>query len=200
MMFFHTVVTVQAFGKHLGKASRTYPVVEQDALVEIQAAAAQVDWSKVVDKDLVKKEVKSFKPANLHPLPTATNDRTFLVDMTYTLDKDIPDGKGGVLYPKGFTYNPLDYVRLSSVLVILDAEDPRQVDWFRSSSYVQNYRTRLILSGGEYFPLMEKLERPVFYLMEPMASRLKLKAVPSVVQQKGPYLEVTEISLATENN
>jgi len=26
--------------------------------------------------------------------------------MTYTTEIDVPDGKGGVLYPKGYTFNP----------------------------------------------------------------------------------------------
>ena len=35
-------------------------------------------------------------PENLVKLPAAKENRAFLVDMTYTLDVDLPDGKGGI--------------------------------------------------------------------------------------------------------
>ena len=122
------------------------------------------------------------------------------MDLTYTLDQDIPDGKGGVLYPKGYTFNPLDYAGLRSVIVVINGSDPSQVNWFKNSIYFEDFKTRLILSDGSYYDLSEKFKRPVFYLMEPMANRFQLKAVPSVVSQKGRYLEVSEIYISKETS
>lgn len=175
-----------------------YPVVEPDALAEIKEAAARVDWEKAMDRQKKLAMIKNFRPDDLHPLPAATADNSFLVDMTYTLDGDIPDGKGGVLYPKGFSFNPLDYVSLTSVLVVIDAGDRRQVDWFKTSPYAENYRTRLLLSGGDYYDLSDELERPVFYLMDRVARRLQVAAVPSVIRQQGNMLQVREVMLLDE--
>ena len=97
-----------SFARHLGTVGNVYPVVEPDALAEIRTAAARVDWEKIIDGQQKLAMIKNFRPRDLHPLPAAKADKSFLVDMTYTLDADIPDGKGGVLYPKGFTFNPLD--------------------------------------------------------------------------------------------
>ena len=108
---------------------------------------------------------------------------------------DISDGKGSVLYPKGYSFNPLDYLNMSSILVVIDADDSKQVGWFKSSVYAEDYRTRLLLSGGGYYDLSEELKRPVFYLQENVASRLQLSAVPSIVRQSGKKLEVTEVGL-----
>ncbi|RJP54071.1 MAG: hypothetical protein C4583_03515, partial [Anaerolineaceae bacterium] len=95
-----------SFAKHLGTVGNVYPVVESDALAEIREAAVQVDWEKAIERQKKLAMIKNFRPRDLHPLPAAKADRSFLVDMTYTLDSNIPDGKGGVLYPKGFTFNP----------------------------------------------------------------------------------------------
>lgn len=179
--------------KYLGTVGTTYPIAEPDALQEIQKKVASVDWGKIVNKDIVTKKVKEFRPQDLKKLPTAQANRKFIVDLTYTLDQDIPDGKGGVLYPKGYTFNPLDYASLHSVIVVINGNDPVQVDWFMASPYFEDFKTRLILSDGSYYDLTEKFHRPVFYLMEPMAKRFQLQAVPSVVAQKGRYLEVSEI-------
>lgn len=179
--------------RHLGTVGQVYPVLEPVALAEIQEAAARVDWDKAIDRQKKLEMIKNFRPGDLHPLPVAEVDRSFLVDMTYTLDSDIPDGKGCVLYPRGFSFNPLDYVSLTSVLVVIDAGDRRQVDWFKVSPYAEDYRTRLILSGGDYYDLSEELDRPVFYLKDTVARRLQLSAVPSVIRQQDNMLLVREV-------
>src|SRR3546814_15443620 len=57
------------------------------------------------------------------PLGIAGADRVRSVAPFYTLDFDItlPDGK--TLYPKGFTLNPLTYVKLPQRLVVVHPHD-----------------------------------------------------------------------------
>ncbi|MBU4264367.1 MAG: hypothetical protein KKC76_21170 [Proteobacteria bacterium] len=130
-----------SFARHLGMVGNVFPIVETDALAEIREAAVQVDWGKAIDQQKKLAMIKNFRPGDLNHLPAAKSNRSFMVDMTYTLDINIPDGKGGVLFPKGFTFNPRDYVRLTSILVVIDADDRRQVDWFKTAPYARDYRT-----------------------------------------------------------
>lgn len=187
-----------SFARHLGTVGNLYPVVELDALAEIREVAVRVDWEMVFDRQKNLEKIKKFRPGDLHPLPVAKEDKSFPVDMTYTLDIDIPDGKGGVLYPRGFSFNPLDFVNLTSVLVVIDASDRYQVGWFKASPYAEDYRTRLILSGGDYHDLTEELDRPVFYLVDAVAQRLQLAAVPSVIRQQDNMLQVREVLVPHE--
>lgn len=184
--------------KHLDTIGLVYPVTEPDALAEIREAAGRVNWQATTGQEAARTKIQHFRPDTLHPLPPAKIDKVFQVDMTYTLENDIPDGKGGVLYPKGYFFNPLDYVNLTSVLVVIDAEDKQQVEWFKASPYSSDYHTRLLLSGGDYYDLAEQLKQPVFYLMDEVAERLHLAAVPSVVRQSGKKLEVTEVLIRDE--
>jgi len=197
-IFFCLLGAEASHAKHLGTVGRVYPVTEPDALAEIQEAARLVDWHTALDQEKTRAAIQRFRPEGLHPLPTAKEDKVFPVDMTYTLASNIPDGKGGVLYPKGYAFNPLEYVSLTSVLVVIDAGDKRQVDWFKTSPYAVDYHTRLLLSGGDYYDLTKELDRPVFYLMDDVAKRLQLAAVPSVVKQSGKKLEVTEVLIPDE--
>jgi conjugal transfer pilus assembly protein TraW len=151
-----------------------------------------------MSQEMIRTKVHDFRPNTLHPLPAAKADKVFQVDMTYTLASDIPEGQGGVLYPKGFAFNPLDYANLTSVLVVINADDKRQVDWFKTSSHAGDYHTRLLLCNGDYYALAEQLKRPVFYLMGEVAKRLQLAAVPSVIRQNGKKLEVTEVLVPDE--
>ena len=89
--------------KNLGVIGRTYPISESDALQEIRTKASGIDWKKVIQSTANLERLKNYKPKGIHNLPRAIQDRTFLVDMTYTLDFDIPNGKGGILYPAGYT-------------------------------------------------------------------------------------------------
>ena len=180
---------------NLGTVGVTYEIAEEDALVAFQERAKQVDWSKIFSREKTEKLIREYKPKGLVSLPRASEDRTFHVDMTYTLEFDIPDGKGGILYPKGYTFNPLDYVQMPTVLVIINADDTDQVKWFKESGYDKDFKAMLLLVGGSYSDLAEKLDRPVFYADERITSKFKLKAVPSVVRQDGAFMEVKEFQI-----
>lgn len=174
--------------KDLGTVGRTYSVVEPDPLAEIQQTSERIKQiqGKLVDR------IKNYHPTNLQPLPRATTDRTFLVDMTYTLDQDLTDSDGKVIYPKGYTFNPLDYIALPGGLVVIDGNDPDQIKWFEASQYCKNHQARLLLANGQAAGLTEKFKRPTFYLTDDIAKRLHLDAVPSVVIQKGHKVQVSE--------
>ncbi|MBW1731929.1 MAG: hypothetical protein JRJ75_13745 [Deltaproteobacteria bacterium] len=182
---------------NLGSYGHTYAIAEPDALTQIKEAARKVDWSKVFSRKAQEDRIKHFRPRDLVNLPRAERDRTYLVDLTFVLPFDIPDGKGGVLYPKGYTINPLDYITYPRTLVVIDGSDPKQVRWFTHSEYANSLNTTLLITNGSYYDLAKRLNRPVFYLMEDLAERLKIETVPSVISQKGRYMEVREIAIQT---
>ncbi len=140
-------------------------------------------------------EVKpeNYRPDGLVRLPRTGKRITRLVDMSYVLPFDIPDGKGGILYPKGYTYNPLDYVQYTKTIVVINGDDRGQVAWFKASGYAERYDVALMLSQGSYVTVGKELKRPVFYADERVVKRFKLQAVPSVVKQSGRLMEVAEI-------
>lgn len=184
-----------AYARDLGVVGTTYPVSEKDALQEIEERARQIDWGKYLNKDKMKKVLTNFKPEDMAVLKTAERSKTFTVDMTYTLEHDIPDGKGGILYPKGYTFNPLDYVVFPNTLVFINGSDRRQLEWFKASAYYKNHEVMLLITGGPFHELSEELKRPVYYAKKKIVERLRLKAVPSVVIQKGRNMEVKEIAI-----
>jgi conjugal transfer pilus assembly protein TraW len=171
---------------------RTYPIVEQDIREEFKQKATDIDIEALFNTH------NRYQPANLHTLPRAASDRVFTVDLTHTLDHDIKDSQGKLLYPQGFTFNPLDYAGLSGGLVVIDGSDPEQIKWFKGSPYFQNHRAILLLSCGYAAPLKQELQRPVYYLTHDIATRLQLKATPSVVVEQDNKLTVREVRLAAK--
>ena len=179
-----------ASGKNLGAIGRTYPIVEPDLVEEIKAG---IDYEKLAK--VMAEQRRNYQAKDIHALPTAKRDRTFFVDMTYTLDHDIVDENGQIMYPRGLTWNPLDYVSLPNPLVVIDSEDAKQVEWFLKSPYNKNRQIKLLISGGFAAPLMKQLDRPVFYLTKTIADRLQLAAAPCVITQNGKKMMVQEIKI-----
>jgi conjugal transfer pilus assembly protein TraW len=110
----------------------------------------------------------------------------------YTLEQEIrlPDDK--VLYPKGFTFNPLTYVSLPQRLFIVH---PRDLDWATRTASPADW---IILTGGgnpkdDVLTLSEQHGRALFILEERIKERLGLTVAPVMVRQVGQRLELTEV-------
>ena len=166
----------------------TSAVIETDLVDELRQRAVSVDVEQLRSAQV------HYQPANLQALPRATKDTTTMVDLTHTLERDLVDAQGTILYPRGFTFNPLRYISLTGALVVIDGSDPEQVAWFKGSSYGSNRRALLLLSGGLAAPLRDELRRPVAYLTEDIVRRLQLRAVPSVVVERDNQLVIREVS------
>ena len=178
-----------------GEIVQLEPVGPTSVVIEIDLGDELRQRAVSVDVKQLRSAQARYQPANLHALPRATKDTSTMVDLTHTLEQDLVDAQGTILYPSGFTFNPLRYVSLSGALVVIDGSDPEQVAWFKGSPYGDNHRALLLLSGGLAATLRDELVRPVAYLTEDIAQRLQLQAVPSVVVEQDNQLVIREVSL-----
>ncbi len=195
LIIFAVIVTpfTCARAVNLGTVGATYPILEEDALVQIQNKLEQYDFSKFFTKQRFLDSFHRYEERISTDLPTAKEHKIYRVDMTYTLPFDIPDGKGGILYPKGYTFNPLDYIKIPFVYVIINGEDKKQVDWFKKSKYFKKVESMPMIVKGDVLALQEQLKIPVFYADKRIVKRFQLKAVPSIAYQRGGDFYVEEI-------
>ena len=192
------LMTSTAVARDLGTFGTVYDIVEKDALKELEEKAKSVDFSKAVDRNALVKKARNFTPEDvkeMRMIGAARKDRTFLVDMTYTLERDIKDDKGNIVYPAGYTFNPLNFVSYPRTLVILNGKRPEHIRWFEESPYAKDIQVALLLTDGSYNELSRSLKRPVFYASTKLIEVFKIQAVPSVVRQSGAYMEVTEVRI-----
>lgn len=183
-----------AFAKTVGRSGNIYRIAEPDALKELEDKVASTDLKERIKKEETTRRIERYRPSNVVSLPSAKKDRTSLMDMTYTLELDIPDGKGGVLYPKGFIFNPLDYIPFSRTIVVLNGAAENEVDWFTASEYYKRTDVLVLVTDGMWKELMHRFKRNVFYLTEPVRARFRLSSTPSVIVKKdNKYMEVKEI-------
>ena len=195
IVFIIIVLAGSARAGTIGVLGRTYPIVEPDARMEIERKAAAIDWDKYFDKKKWEARIKAYKPQNLQRLPAATMDKVRLVDMAFTLPFDVPDAAGNIAYPAGYRFNPLSYAYLPNILVVIDGGKRNQVDWLKRLSFLKDPQVMVIISDGNFYDLIHELRMPVYYLDTQFASRFQLEAVPSIIVQKGVFMEVSEYAV-----
>ena len=178
---------------NLGVYGKTYRFREKDLLSVIKNKAKKVNWQAVIKRSHIKKQVENYQPYNQEVnLPTALHTKLFEPSMYYTLKFNIKNAKGQIIYPKGFRYKITDYIKLPNVLVVINGDSKRQVEWFKHSKYYNNIYVMFMITKGNYSKLDKKLMIPTYFYMKPLQKRFKLKAVPSVIWQKGTTIYVKQ--------
>lgn len=167
---------------------RTWPIAEPDALSEIEVRAARQPT------DIAQNFGPRANWSAMHAasLGVATQARTRSVVPFYTLDFDIKLPDGTMLYPKGYTFNPLTYVSLPQRLVVVH---PRDLGWAIRTARPSDF---ILLTAGDALTLGEKVGRPLFILEERVKDRLGLTVAPVIVAQAGQRLLLAEVPPSRE--
>jgi conjugal transfer pilus assembly protein TraW len=165
---------------------RTWPIAEPDALTEIEGKVASMP--PMASRFGSRSDWTAMHSA---ALGVTRHDAVRSVVPFYTLADDIhlPDGR--ILYPRGFTFNPLTYVRLPQRLIVVHAGEigwalgeARPTDWI------------LLASGASPSPdpiaLSQKAGRPIFILEDAVRRRLGLTVAPVIISQVGTKLLLDE--------
>ena len=183
---------------NLGTIGPTYPVAEKNLLDVIMArlrakeASGELKRHEQEARDRAAYAVNNPRPVD--GLRRAQAARTFYFDPTFTLQSNVVDSAGAVLFPAGTRKNPLEVVSLSKHLLFFDARDPRQVA--RARELIEHYQGKVkpILVGGSYLDLMTRWNKPVFYDQDgTLVRKFGIVAVPAIVSQEGQRLRIDEV-------
>jgi len=136
------------------------------------------------------------QPRPVAGLRATQTARSFHVDPSFTLDRNIMDGQGRLLYAAGTRKNPLDVMSLSRRLLFFDARDRRQLARARELIARHEGRLKPILTGGSYLELMQAWRVPIYYDQQgTLTRRLGIEQVPALVSQEGSQLRIDELAL-----
>ena len=187
-----------AHAEELGVVGPTYDIAEPDLLEVIQSRLGRMEKS----GDLARKQGEYRdrvvgaieKPKPVPGIKATAAKRTYFIDPTWTLDRDIRGADGALLFARGLKVNPLDHVSLREKLVFFDGRDRRQVSFARQLLRNQDRAVKPILVAGEPLNLMRDWKRQVFYDQGgALVRRLGIHQVPAVVTQDGKRLRVDEV-------
>jgi conjugal transfer pilus assembly protein TraW len=197
--------------RDFGHVGATFGIGEIDMLKWIEKRLQHFDENGKFEslKNEFQGRVKASvdRPTPVQGLSTTTEPRTFKVDPSLTLAKDIKDAQGHILYPKGTTVNPfdsstwpigsrLDYT-FSKTLIFIDADDLNQQSW--AKKFTQEKTIKWILTNGSPAEFSKILKTQVYFDQDSsLTKRLHIQNTPSVVNQKGAYWQVAEIDASKE--
>lgn len=182
----------------LGVIGPTYEIAERDLIAVIQEKLRHLERTGELDRmqeDYKRKVLDGIerpKPVpGIRPTETA---RTYYIDPTFTLDRNIQDEHGRILYPAGTKINPFDYDRMSKVLLFFDGRDEKQVEFAKRFMAESALPVKPILVAGEPLKLMREWKREVFYDQGgALSRRFSITQSPAVVSQEGKRIRVDEI-------
>ena len=187
-----------AHSEELGVVGPTYDIAEPDLLEVIQSRLSRMEKTGELARkqgeyrDRVVGAIEKPKP--VPGLKATVAKRTYFIDPTWTLDRDIRGANGALLFARGLKVNPLDHVSLREKLVFFDGRDRRQVSFARQLLRNQDRAVKPILVAGEPLNLMRDWKRQVFYDQGgTLVRRLGIHQVPAVVTQDGKRLRVDEV-------
>ncbi|MDI1473003.1 hypothetical protein QI155_10715 [Thermodesulfovibrio sp. 1176] len=179
----------------IGTNGATYPIAESDAYEELMAKVKSTNWDRIV-KDY-KADIEKVTKVSFN-LGRAKEDKTFYVNPTYTLQFDIMDENGRIIYPKGYSFNPLDYISFPYYLVFFDGNSVTEIAWMKKQEWFNNWNVMFILTKGDVIRAEKQLGRTVFVATPQMIEKFKISKTPSLVSTQNKQLVISEVGIYGE--
>ncbi len=194
------IVGGKAGAVNLGTIGPTYEIAEPHLLAFIEQQLRERERSGELQRLAEAARARGIdivrQPPPVEGLRTTERPRTFYIDPSFTLDRNITDPQGRLMFAAGTRKNPLEVVSLSRHLLFFDARDPRQVKHARELSGRYAGRVKPILTGGSYLDLMKAWRVPVYYDQAgTLTRRFGIRQVPALVSQDGLRLRIDELGL-----
>lgn len=159
-----------------------YPILERDPTEVIKEKLTKLDI-----QQLLNNRKESFR----HQFQQATlprvkeNKRRSHIPF-YTVEKEVLDKDGNVIYPIGYIYNPLLYFKLPYDIYVIDQSD---IEWIRP---LLKKRDMVLLHSGDINQVMHKLQHAVYILDDNTRQRLDIQRIPTKVSQHKDALLLEE--------
>ena len=180
----------------LGVRGQTWPVAEPDLLEQIEARLQDMQRSGELAR--LEAEARGRARSRLEePEPTpgiapARERRSRLFDPAITVERDIALPDGTPIAAAGARANPLASHALTRDLLFVDGRRDAEIAW----ALAHDRPAKIVLLAGRPLDLMRQHGRPFFFDQGGrLAARFGIAATPSLVEQAGTRLRITEIPL-----
>jgi hypothetical protein len=167
---------------------QTFDIAEPDVVQEIRTAAAARDW-----QSWMRKKPADYGAFTSISLPRNQRDATRLFDPTYVLPRDIRDDTGRVIALAGTKVNVYaKRQRVGRYLVI--GGTPEDYRWLDEVAKATD-QDRILLANANVLVQRKETKRQLYLLDAHFAERLGVKGVPSIIEQEGAMLRVSEYAI-----
>ena len=188
-----------ASAKDLGVRGATWPVAEPDLLAQIEARLLEMQRSgelaRLEDEARERARSRLEAPDPVPGIAPATRERSRLLDPSVTVARDIRTPDGVLVAAAGTRVNPLERMPLTRGLLFVDGRRAAEVAW----ALAHGRLAKIVLLAGRPLDLMRRHGRPFFFdTGGRLAARFGIAATPSLVEQEGTRLRITEVPVEDE--
>ncbi len=189
-----TLLALPAAAKDLGVRGATWPVAEPDLLAEIETRLLELQRSgalaRLEDEARASARRTLEEPDPAPGIAPATRERSRLFDPAITVERDIRTPDGTLIAAAGTRVNPLERVVLARDLLFVDGRREAEIAW----ALAYGRPAKIVLLAGRPLDLMRRHRRPVFFdTGGRIAARFGIAATPTLIEQDGVRLRLTEI-------
>ena len=193
-------IAPDASAKDLGVRGATWPVAEPDLLVEIETRLQEMyrsgELTRLEDEARERARRQLEEPEPAPGIAPATEERSRPFDPAITVAQDIRTSDGTLIAATGTRINPLERVGLTRDLIFVDGRREAEIAW----ALAHDRPAKIVLLAGRPLDLMRRHRRPFFFdTGGRLAARFGIAATPTLVQQDGSRLRLTEISVVNRN-
>ncbi len=187
-------MTQMASAKDLGVRGATWPVAEPDLLLEIETRLLKMQRSgelaRLEDEARTRARESLEEPEPVPGIAPAREQRSRLFDPGITVAQDIRTPDGSLIAAAGTRVNPLERLALTRDLIFVDGRREAEIAW----ALAHDRPARIVLLAGRPLDLMRRYRRPFFFdTGGRLAARFGIAATPTLVEQDGVRLRLTEI-------
>ena len=187
-----------ASARDLGVRGATWPVAEPDLLEQIEARLEEMQHSGALAR--LQREARANARRKLEepdPAPgiaPARKERRRLFDPAITVARDIRTPEGTLIAAAGTRVNPLERMTLVRDLLFVDGRRAAEIAWALAHEDESGRPAKIVLLAGRPLDLMQRHRRPFFFDQGGrLAARFGLRFTPSLVEQAGTRLRITEV-------
>ena len=187
--------------KDLGVRGATWPVAEPDLLARIEARLIEMERSgaleRLEDEARANARRKLEEPDPAPGIAPAREERSRLFDPAIAVARDIRTADGALIAAAGTRVNPLERMTLARDLLLVDGRREAEIAWALAREEKSGRPAKIVLLAGRPLDLMRRHGRPFFFDQGGrLAARFGLRFTPSLVEQAGSRLRITEFPVA----
>ena len=183
-----------ASAKDLGVRGATWAIAEPDLLGQIESRLLEMQRSGEIARFEEEARLRVRRtleePPPVPGIAAATRARSRLFDPAITVARDIRTPDGTPIASAGTRVNPLERMPMTRDLLFVDGRRAVEIAW----ALAHESPAKIVLLAGRPLELMRKHGRAFFFdTGGTLAARFAIAATPSLVEQAGTRLRITEI-------
>ena len=189
-----TLLALPAAAKDLGVRGATWPVAEPDLLLEIETRLIELrrsgELARLEEEARTRARRSLEEPEPVPGIAPAREPRSRPFDPAIVVAQDIRTPDGSLIAAAGTRVNPLERLPLTRDLIFVDGRREAEIAW----ALGHDRPAKIVLLAGRPLDLMRRHRRPFFFdTGGRLAARFGIAATPTLVEQDGSLLRLTEV-------